>query len=610
MKKWCGILRNWVFLCRFSWGISRRIWVSYGLSAVLDAVEPFAVLIMPKFVIDELTGAKRWDIVLLFIAIFIGVLALLKLVRLGIQVFVNMAVNQCDVQNAGHYANLYLNMDYSRLEDGRVRDFQGRIVGDVHAGIIAEKFGNTAVCLIRLAGYAYLICSLHFLVLAAVSAVAAANCVLGMRREKNRYAVQPELAAHNRKLDYLFNTMGDFGFAKEVRINQVSRWLSEKFDTLLESYGKTYRGYRNRQLLLHSAEKGIGFLQMGFLYGYAAYRAVAGQITVGDFSVYAGAVLNFSGTFSEFADGLTQMVYLSKYANDYIEYADLARPTHLDKGRVPLSGEEQNHVIEFKDVSFRYPNTDHMALKHISLTIRSGEKLSVVGINGAGKTTFIKLLCRLYEPTEGVILYNGTDISTIRYEDYVRLLAVVFQDFRLFAFSMEDNIVLNGVLDRKRLEDAVDKSGLREKVKSLSEGLDTPVSREFEENGVEFSGGEGQKLVTARAYYKDAPVVILDEPTAALDPVSEHQMYRRFEEIVQDKTAIFISHRLSSSRFCDRIAVFAQGQIAEYGTHEELMDRKGLYREMFQRQAEYYKDQDNNEATEEKDKAEREEKQV
>ncbi len=213
----------------------------------------------------------------------------------------------------------------------------------------------------------------------------------------------------------------------------------------------------------------------------------------------------------------------------------------------------------------------------------------MVGINGAGKTTFIKLLCRLYEPTEGVILYNGTDISEIRYDEYVRLLSVVFQDFRLLAFTMEENVVLNQSSDRGKVLEAIRKSGLEDKLERLPKGLDTNVGKDFDEEGVEFSGGEGQKLVTARAYYKDAPIVVLDEPTSALDPISENAVYQRFHEIMEDKTAIFISHRLASTRFCDRVAVFAGGKIVECGTHEQLMEQEGLYRQMFLKQAEYYK---------------------
>ena len=250
---------------------------------------------------------------------------------------------------------------------------------------------------------------------------------------------------------------------------------------------------------------------------------------------------------------------------------------------------EEALVLEFRKVSFRYPQSESFVLKEVSLTLREGESLSIVGVNGAGKTTFIKLLCRLYEPTEGEILLNGTNIAEIPYPEYVRQLGVVFQDFRLFAFSMEENITIGMPVSGHTIEQCLDKCGLSEKCKSLPQGLRTNLSKEFDESGVEFSGGEGQKLALARVLYKNAPILILDEPAAALDPLAEYELYRRFQEIVEGKCAVYISHRLSSTRFTDKIAVFHQGRVAEYGTHRELMERKdGIYAALFQMQAQYY----------------------
>ena len=364
---------------------------------------------------------------------------------------------------------------------------------------------------------------------------------------------------------------------------------------MLDAYRGKLRKHENRMLLLAILEAAVGFVQMAAMYGYAVHRAILGEITIGDFSVFAGACLSLSAAFGGLVGGMTNMLYLSKYVDDYKKYTELAKPSHLKKGQAAIPDKEAGNVgnrqflIEFRDVSFRYPGTDRNVLDHVSLAIGDREKLAVVGVNGAGKTTFIKLLCRLYEPTEGVILYNGTDISEIRYDEYVRLLSVVFQDFRLLAFTMEENVVLNQSSDRGKVLEAIRKSGLEDKLERLPKGLDTNVGKDFDEEGVEFSGGEGQKLVTARAYYKDAPIVVLDEPTSALDPISENAVYQRFHEIMEDKTAIFISHRLASTRFCDRVAVFAGGKIVECGTHEQLMEQEGLYRQMFLKQAEYYK---------------------
>ncbi|MBR6649829.1 MAG: ABC transporter ATP-binding protein, partial [Clostridia bacterium] len=255
----------------------------------------------------------------------------------------------------------------------------------------------------------------------------------------------------------------------------------------------------------------------------------------------------------------------------------------------------KNGNIEFRSVSFKYPGCENYVLKDIGITIKNGEKLSVVGFNGAGKTTFIKLLCGLYLPTEGVITLNGYDIKTIHPALYRKMLGVIFQDFQLFAFSVKENIVLGENYDKQRLEWVIEKSGIKDKIDGLSKSIDTSISKEFDENGIEFSGGEGQKLASARAYYRDAQIVILDEPTASLDPIAESLLYERFNSIMKNKTAVYISHRLASVKFCDNVAVFENGKIVEYGTHDELMELGGTYKAMFSTQAEYYKGDKNEE---------------
>ena len=250
------------------------------------------------------------------------------------------------------------------------------------------------------------------------------------------------------------------------------------------------------------------------------------------------------------------------------------------------------HVITFCDVSFRYPRSDKYVLRHLNLTIRPGEHLSIVGLNGAGKTTFIKLLCRLYEVTEGEICIDGINIMEYSEEEYRKLFAVVFQDFKLFAFSLRENVA-PGVedIDEERLEQVLTQTGLYEDAQKLPDGLDTMIYKSFDEKGVELSGGQQQKTAISRALYRDAPIVILDEPTAALDPIAEYEIYRQFHALVGGKTAIYISHRLSSCRFCDHIAVFAEETVKEYGTHDELVARAdGIYAEMFRAQAQYYVD--------------------
>lgn len=279
------------------------------------------------------------------------------------------------------------------------------------------------------------------------------------------------------------------------------------------------------------------------------------------------------------------------YAYEYVlfmEYPE-AIEKNTDKVQAGL------HMIEFRNVSFAYPGTDRKVLEDINITIEPGEKLSIVGLNGAGKTTFIKLLCRLYDPTSGQILMDGKDIREYDYQEYMKQFAPVFQDFQLLRFTIGENILHKDPRQRtdeekEKVDEIIRLVGLEDMVGKLGKGIDTTLFKIFEEDGIEPSGGEQQKIAIARALNKDAPVIILDEPTAALDPIAEYEIYRHFHTLVGNKTALYISHRLSSCRFCDRIAVFADGRIAEYGSHDELVNiPDGIYAKMFEAQAQYYR---------------------
>lgn len=266
-----------------------------------------------------------------------------------------------------------------------------------------------------------------------------------------------------------------------------------------------------------------------------------------------------------------------------------AIPDAMVKGsKKTINGE---HIIEFLNVSFRYPRSENYVLRNVNLTIRQGEHLSVVGVNGAGKTTFIKLLCRMYDVLEGEIRIDGINIKEYSDDEYRKLFAVVFQDFSLFAFSLKDNIILNEKEDEKKLENTLKMAGLYDDAMKLENKFETTIFKSYDEKGTELSGGQQQKTAICRALYRDSPIVILDEPTAALDPIAEYEIYKRFNDLVGGKTAIYISHRLSSCKFCDRIAVFADDTIKEYGTHDELVNIKdGIYAGMYAAQAEYYID--------------------
>ncbi len=327
------------------------------------------------------------------------------------------------------------------------------------------------------------------------------------------------------------------------------------------------------------------------VYAYVGIKAIYGMITIGEVTRYISAITllqtQIGVLFTLLISINTQNTYFESY-NELMEFKN-----QKYDGTLPVEKRYDNeYELEFRNVSFHYPNSDRLVLKNVSFRLKTGRKLAIVGANGAGKTTFIKLLCRLYDPTEGEILLNGIDIRKYDYDEYIRLFSIVFQDYRIFSFSVAENVAAGPDFDRERVVKSLQDAGIYERVLNMRSGIDSRLlkdQQDGDEEGIEISGGEKQKIALARALYRDAPMVILDEPTSALDPIAEQDIYTRFNDMVAEKTAVFISHRMSSCRFCDEIAVFDGGQIVQNGTHEELVaDADGIYRKMWEAQAQYY----------------------
>ncbi|MCM1057407.1 MAG: ABC transporter ATP-binding protein/permease [Firmicutes bacterium] len=322
---------------------------------------------------------------------------------------------------------------------------------------------------------------------------------------------------------------------------------------------------------------------------YTAAKAFIGAFGIGSFILYQGATKRFVSAVSDIAASLGRLRQNNVYLVPLYEYLDL--PNNMYKGTLAVEKRDDiDYEIEFRDVSFRYPGGETWALRHVSMKFKIGDKLAIVGENGSGKTTFIKLLCRLYDPAEGRILLNGIDITRYRYDEYMALFSVVFQDYSIFGFPLGENVAVSDVYDRLKVRDCLNRAGLGSKLEELGrDALGLAIGREYDSLGADFSGGELQKIALARALYKDAPFVVLDEPTAALDPIAEAAVYENFNILVEHKTAVFISHRLSSCRFCDSIAVFDRGRLILQGAHDELVtDGDGKYSRLWHAQAKYY----------------------
>lgn len=588
------IIFNNIFMIRRSWVLSRNILPIVLIDFILGTIKPFVLLIIPKYILDELSGDRRTGELIKFIVLYTVVIVFFHVANLILKRFSEVA--QIKINRIVEVDNKkkWLYMDYDNFESGYTRDLAQNCLSKVEP----QGFFQTTVLdfiknTIQLVGYTYIIVTLHPVVLLLIVTVVVLNMLIEIKLNAINYKCQTIVSRLSRRLDFIFNCMINFDMSKEIRINKASSWLKKKYGIEASAYCKEERRYQNNEARWKILIALIDFVQTIVMYGYCTYQTVSKNISIGDFTVYLGAITAFSGVLTTFIKYFPKFAKKSQYINDYKEFIGLSKhKRQKEEANSGIDLTDGRFDIEFVDVSFKYPNTDRFVLHHINLKIKSGERVSIVGYNGAGKSTLIKLICRLYEPTEGMILVGGIDIATINLHDYRELLSVVFQDYILYWLTIKENIVLNREYDQERLDLAIEQSGLKERIASLDNGIDTELESLFDCDRMEFSGGEGQKLACARAYYKNAPIVILDEPTSSLDPFAESSLYENFNNIIGSKTSIYISHRLASTKFCDSIAVFVDGKLIERGTHQELMDLQGAYAEMFLKQAHYYIEDD------------------
>ncbi|XMB67308.1 ABC transporter ATP-binding protein [Mycoplasmatota bacterium zrk1] len=405
---------------------------------------------------------------------------------------------------------------------------------------------------------------------------------------KLHHAVFEENIYVNRLFLYLLNSSIDYKLSKDIRLFHIDKLLSSKIKDYSIKTSKSYGHIFNKSGWMNARGGLLNHMVLYTAYSIIGIKALLGIISVGNVLLLVSAVTAFNTAVVQFASNISGAVMQTRYLALYKEY--LETNTNMYKGTLPVEKRDDGeYEFEFKNVSFHYPNNDEIILNNVSWKMETGKKLAIVGPNGAGKTTFIKLLCRLYDPTKGEILLNGIDIRKYDYKEYIDLISVVFQDFKLFSSTIKENVMCEQDGEDEKVLEYLEKAGLKERIEKLENGIDSYLYSNFGEQGVEVSGGESQKIAIARALYKDTPLVILDEPTSALDPISEYEIYTKFDALVERKTAIYISHRMSSCRFCDNIIVFDKGEIIQSGNHDELLvNTDGLYYNMWSAQAKHY----------------------
>ena len=405
--------------------------------------------------------------------------------------------------------------------------------------------------------------------------------------------VWDELAPWWRKRWYMDMSLGDFSYAKDIRMFGLKNYLTQKFQEI-NKIRYNYQKKNNRVWLFVSIASSVFWvISQLLIYIYLIRCIFSKTITIGNFTLYLSATATFFECVMSLLNSITNFLNNSRYVDDFrsfYEMPELRQNLPEKETNLPKLKPQSHYEFEFQNVSFKYPRAERFALQNVNIKIKAGERLAVVGLNGAGKSTFIKLLLRLYQPTEGKILLNGIDIQTYDLNSYFKIFAPVFQEVNLFAMSFAENVSMKSPenTDKDLVQKTVIQSGLEEKLNSLEKGLDTQLLKVIYDDGIDLSGGQKQKLALARALYKNAEVVVLDEPTAALDAIAESKLYSDFDKLIGGKTSIYISHRLSSTQFCNNVAMFKDGKLIEYGTHNSLLKQNGEYANMFHIQAQYY----------------------
>ena len=580
------------------------VFLAYFIQFSVNLIQKFQFIVLPKFLIEELLAVYNGDTPSVHLQKIIFLVALI----LGINFFGNILngianwIKNLSQEWFNEYFQVKINqqsmsVDFECTEDSKVLDqmnkakegmdwYSGNVCG------ILDQFFSIITNIAALIGViAILLFSSPLVIIFQILSV-----VFFSFFNKKIKTIEIEsfknLSKSNRIFGYLFFELSDFSYGKDIRLYDATNLFNHLSSKHLDDQTNIWKERSIKSKKQYYKMNFSNLVCTILVFSYIGLKVIKNFITIGDFSMCVTASNDFTNCCQAIVQSIQEILKRSNYVNEYLKFMEY--PVALSKGTKSVDL-NKTHIIEFKNVSFKYPRSDKYVLKNVSIKIPNAQHLAIVGLNGAGKTTFIKLLCRLYDVTDGEILIDDINIKEYSDDEYRKLFAVLFQDFKLLAFSLKENIAFSPDVPDSQIDDVLKLSGLYDDAQKLPQKNDTCIYKSFDESGVELSGGQKQKTAIARALYKNSPIVILDEPTAALDPLAEAEIYEDFNKMVGGKTAIYISHRLSSCKFCDQIAVFSEGKITEYGTHEELMQiQDGIYHQMFTTQAKPYLDKKEN----------------
>ncbi|MCL2159754.1 MAG: ABC transporter ATP-binding protein/permease [Oscillospiraceae bacterium] len=595
-----NIFQNTAYAFSNIWASGQKMLVASAIARIpISLILSVIALYTPKIILDGLEFSETMQKMIAIVTALLAVTMLFDLVNTYIGAKHGMTEHRMIFYFLQRNFRKQLDTDYENLENPKFQDInekagEGTWSNHTAAMQLPNNFANLLINLLSFVFFAGVISFLHPLILLLLCLSVLANYFMLKGVKNYEHKIKDERAKVSRKLGYVQRMSNNLTQGKDIRLYGMGGWFHQMGKAFMTEGQNLYKGIEYRSFAVSLANLVILFLRDGGAYIYLIYRAVAGNLNAGDFVLYFAAIGQFSGWLQGMMDRWLDVHAANLQFCDMREYYEYPEKTNRAKG-IELPDCQKGLCIELKNVSYRYPKAEKFAIKNVNLKIGAGEKIALVGLNGAGKTTLVKLMCGMYAPTEGEILVDGHKIDEYNIEDYYSLFSAVFQKFRFLPISIAQNIsiVPKQEADIEKLEKCAELAGLTEKLSKLEQGIDTPLIKEINPGATELSGGEAQRLMLARAIYKDAPILILDEPTAALDPIAESELYNKYNDIAKQKTSVFISHRLASTRFCDRIVLIAEGEIAEIGTHDALVKKGGKYAELFEIQSHYYRSEEN-----------------
>lgn len=592
-----SIFENVLFILKDVLKYYKPLMALLVIEAVLGVVTPLLGIYLPKLAVELVTTKQDLHRAILLLIIFTIVFT----IAVTLQSVAASAKYQYQQNMGWHYMReLFfktLNCDYLLLESaiGHTQYQKARrsVEGGESAGtsVMISSMLSLFTGTMSFILFSSIIATLNPLIILLVVCISAVN-YFALRHAKNyEQNNKNELAKLENKLDYIENTCGDVKAAKDVRIYALPGWFIFMHGQLTGAYTLLKKKIQNRHFISSAVNAVTLLLRDGVAYAYLIWCVTHRQIAIDNFVLYFGAITGLSGWISQVVSNLNAISSANLKINDMREFLENTNAPESDNPQeLPKFGSGVS--IEFRDVCYSYNKDSKNILHHFNLKIEPGETLALVGVNGAGKTTIVKLLCGFYRPDSGEILINGLDIKTLKKKELFKMFSVIFQDIMLFPFTVAENISMRTEteVDKERVAECLNKVGLTDEINKYGKGIDSMMTKYLDSNGIMLSGGQQQKLLMARSLYKDAPILVLDEPTAALDPIAESEVYESFHTFTKGKTAIFISHRLASTRFCDKIIMLSEGKVIEAGTHEELIKKQGAYADMFNIQSQYYND--------------------